>query len=199
LPALSAAKEKAYRVCCINNFRQLATAIQLYADEHGDQLPGPSWQGLFEAYDANDTNRLAYYIPTFLGQPAPSPTVRKIPQLRCPSAARHWAQPFDDTDPMSLDEPLSYIVSVQVTNSQGVLTRPFGYPYSQIGADTNETPKQLNAIMSPALSWAIMDVDQQNCAPAATYHDSVPIKPCHRTVRETLFFDWHVDALRVAD
>jgi prepilin-type N-terminal cleavage/methylation domain-containing protein len=198
LPALSAAREKAYRAGCINNLKQLAMATQLYADEHDDQLPGPSWQGLFESYDDQDTNRLAYYIPTYLGRPAPSTATRMIPQLRCPSASRRWKE-SDDSDEMALDQPLSYIVSVQVTNFQGVLTRPFGYPYSQIGADTNETPKRLKELMTPTLSWAVMDVDQKNGATGATYYGFLPSKPCHGKVRETLFFDWHVEALRVAE
>ncbi len=50
LPVLAAAKEKGRRTKCINNLKQVGLALQLYADEHGDQLPGPVWQGFYEEY-----------------------------------------------------------------------------------------------------------------------------------------------------
>jgi prepilin-type N-terminal cleavage/methylation domain-containing protein/prepilin-type processing-associated H-X9-DG protein len=39
LPALSAAKEKAWRVSCLNNLRQLQLCWLLYAQDHADLLP----------------------------------------------------------------------------------------------------------------------------------------------------------------
>lgn len=38
LPSLSAAKNKAHRVNCINNLRQLGIGTFLYADDHEDAL-----------------------------------------------------------------------------------------------------------------------------------------------------------------
>lgn len=38
LPALSRSKAFARRIACVSNVRQITLAIQLYADEHGDQL-----------------------------------------------------------------------------------------------------------------------------------------------------------------
>ena len=39
LPALSQAKEKGKTVVCVNNLKQLQLAINIYADEHEDELP----------------------------------------------------------------------------------------------------------------------------------------------------------------
>jgi prepilin-type N-terminal cleavage/methylation domain-containing protein len=39
LPALARAKEKAQRVGCVNNLRQLALGVTLYADSNGDRIP----------------------------------------------------------------------------------------------------------------------------------------------------------------
>jgi len=43
LPALAAAKEKAKRMNCTNNVRQLGLATHLYATDSRDRLPYPNW------------------------------------------------------------------------------------------------------------------------------------------------------------
>src|SRR4029078_5566189 len=46
LPALSSAKEKARRIVCVNNLKQLLTAMSVYADSNDGQFPprmGPFW------------------------------------------------------------------------------------------------------------------------------------------------------------
>ena len=48
LPILAMAKKNSYRAQCVNNFKQLGIAIQLYADDHGDQLPGPAWADMYK-------------------------------------------------------------------------------------------------------------------------------------------------------
>jgi len=41
LPALASAKEKARRVECGSNMRQIGLAMRMYADDHDSYLPGP--------------------------------------------------------------------------------------------------------------------------------------------------------------
>jgi prepilin-type N-terminal cleavage/methylation domain-containing protein len=197
LPVLSQAKEKGYRTQCVNNLKQLSVAIQLYADDHGDQLPGPVWQGFYENYDNVDYKRLTYYIASYMGLPAPLSTPQNAPLARCPSAARHWTEADPNTQPMDLERPLSYIASVSVTNiNSGVVTRPFGYPYSSPPFNnTNEAPKRLKEIYNPTLSWALTDADQENAVPAARYYSYLPETPAHGKVRNQLFFDWHIAAV----
>jgi prepilin-type processing-associated H-X9-DG protein len=90
-----------------------------------------------------------------------------------------------------------------VTNQAGALTYPFGYPYAGglpggVGnVGTNEEPKRLREIISPAVSWAITDADQQNATNVARYYPFLPLKPSHGSVRNTLYFDWHVDVVKV--
>jgi prepilin-type N-terminal cleavage/methylation domain-containing protein len=199
LGALAMAKEKSYRAQCINNYKQLALAIQMYADDHGDQLPGPVWLGFYEEYDNNDTTRLPYYIATYLSLPSPEPTPHDALPGRCPSAARHWTAADPNTALMSNYVPLSYMAALEITNvNSGIVTRPFGYPYMQppFNSDTNEAPKRLREIGSPALSWALTDVDQENGKSASYYYDFLPAKPVHGNVRNELFFDWHIAAVR---
>jgi prepilin-type N-terminal cleavage/methylation domain-containing protein len=201
LTALSQAKEKGYRTQCLNNFKQLALGIQMYADDHGDQLPGPVWQGFWEAYDNVDSKRLSYYIASYMGLPAPQSTPQTNLMARCPSAAKHWQGADPDTPPMSTDMPVSYIASTAVTNiNSGAVSWPFGYPYSAppFNKDTNAAPKLLRDIYNPSLSWALTDADQENAGPHAAYYPYLPTTPTHGSVREELFFDWHVTAVAVS-
>jgi prepilin-type processing-associated H-X9-DG protein len=201
LPVLSMAKEKACRAQCVNNFKQLAVGIQLYADDHGDQLPGPVWQGFWEEYDNVDSKRLSYYIAAYMGLPSPQATPQDNTLARCPSAARHWTPADSDTPPMSTSTPVSYIASTAVTNiNTGMVSWPFGYPYAAapFNKDTNEAPKHLREIAYPTLSWALTDADRQNAGPRAAYYKYLPTAPAHGSVRNQLFFDWHVAAARAS-
>lgn len=203
LPVLGRAKQTAYRAQCINNLKQLGTAINMYADDHGDALPGPVWQGLFHVYDDKHTLFMPYYIATYLSQPGPSSTIQVAKSAICPANAHRsdWKD-FPLTDPITdLSQPISFIVSVTVTNvGNDYVTRPFGYPYSSLPVIypgmTNEPTKRLKQIRDPGLSMAIVDADQLNAVPFAGYYPYLPEKKVHGTVRNQLFFDWHVEGVK---
>src|ERR1035441_1612956 len=75
LPSLAQGKQKAHQAQCTSNLRQLALAIHMYADENRDTLPGPMWQGLYYVYN-DETERMLYYIASYLSLPSASSTVR---------------------------------------------------------------------------------------------------------------------------
>ena len=58
LPALQAAKDKAYRAVCINNNRQIGFAAHMYASDSQDFLPHPNWRD-----DAGDIYQGWLYRP----------------------------------------------------------------------------------------------------------------------------------------
>ena len=43
LPALGAAKDKAQRITCTNNYRQLGLGFHMYANENQDSMPDSNW------------------------------------------------------------------------------------------------------------------------------------------------------------
>jgi len=203
LPALSRAKEKSYRTECASNLKQLAHGIQMYADDHGDRLPGPLWAGLYDTYDDQYDTRLPYFIAPYFGMPAPSSTPRTLMVARCPAAVRRWTEPSSDTPPESVDRPLSFLVIRSVTNRTGTVTYPFGYPFAGGlpggfgNQGTNEASKKMNELIDPALTWAITDADQKNAVSWARFYPFLPRTPSHGKLRNRLFFDWHVEPVKV--
>ena len=61
LPALAKAKDKAYRIACINNLRQLGLAMAMYGHDNEDYMPWCQWH--------NDFGPSWLYMPHPLGYP----------------------------------------------------------------------------------------------------------------------------------
>ncbi len=83
LPALASSKEKAQRIKCVNNQKQIGVAFHIYSDEHNEKYPvAPTWatvggiKGTNSSYNANIydwTNRLL------------NPYVQARETYRCPN------------------------------------------------------------------------------------------------------------------
>ena len=200
LPSLSKAKQSAYRIKCVSNLKQIGAAIEMYATDHEDRLPGPVWQGFYDTYFNDGSKdariRMPYYIATYLGLPAPTPEVRRLEAAKCPAAERAWTTASFGSSPRSLQQPLSYIVSVEVQNkTNDIISRPFGYPYGSLpsgASGDDDMPKRIRDIRNPSSSWAIVDADQLNAVSLAAYYPFLPKERAHKRVRNQLFFDWHV-------
>ena len=202
LPALSGGKQKAFQVNCGNNLKQIGLAIQLYAGDNKDTLPGPVWQGFYDAFN-DEPERMPYYLSTYVGMPAPSPTVQFMKIAVCPATAVLAKPPPPGQAVDSLSRPISYLANAEVTNTHDVLTRPFGYPYSspryRLPKGPDEPPKKIHDIQRPADSWALTDADQQNAFPGGLYYSFLYPNRVHGTVRNQLFFDFHVKAIKAPE
>ena len=200
LPTLGKSKEKAWQINCVSNLKQVGYAIHMFADDHGDQLPGPIWQGVYDAYN-DETERLPYYLTSYLGLPEPSAEVHIAKAVICPAAALRNRPAPPSTPPGSLVRPISYLVSAEITNAiTETLTRPFGYPYSskfyRLPNGPDEPPKKIHVIKGPSASWAMTDIDKQNGFPGGYYFEFLSENKVHLTIRNQLFFDWHVAAVK---
>jgi len=82
LPALAAAKAKAYKIQCVNNARQIGIAYQLYVNDNGDVLP---YVGL-NTPSPNPTS-WDYLITPYVGQTnmVSAGGYLKIPIFVCPT------------------------------------------------------------------------------------------------------------------
>ena len=92
LPALSRAKESAYRIKCTNNLKQLSLSAQLYAGDNEDRLPAR-------------TNQWRW--PTLLRE-----GYRDLNLLVCPTDAKRGTPPTDTSSPTEEDRaPRSYLIN----------------------------------------------------------------------------------------
>jgi len=188
LPALAKAKEKGHQAGCISNLKQIGLAIQLYADDNEDSLPGPVFAGARASYDKNSSQELIWFIADYLGAPRPGNSTVVADVFVCPGylrkapglgsmVGRKCYLLNDDVDP----NPLNRIP-------------PFGYPIPP-----QSEPLKLSAFDNsrpPSSVFAVTDVDKGNVNPTVSWWSDLPYEPVHGAVRNQLFFDWHSEAVR---
>ncbi len=221
LPALAAAKQKAYQINCVSNLKQVGTAIQMYVNDNGEYLPGPCWTGMFQTYTDSGgasysryNGALAAYIANYLSYKSPQPFITSTAYVAvCPAQNRKL--PVMATVPF-LKVPVSYFSQSTIYNdppaNQQPVTFPFGRPVvdsSLPGRDPNrlfEPSQKLSTIRLTSDSWVMTDCDKQimdyllgpgpGAGAAATYYNYVPALPVHSgklpARRNYLFFDWSV-------
>ena len=212
LPALAAAKRKAYQINCTSNLKQTGTAIAMYVNDNNDQLPGPCWTGMFFTYTdpgvAADryNGSLAAFLTAYLAYPPPKPLVLNTAMVAICPAQKLKLPAVAPSPPLYV--PVSYFSQSRVTNDpptgNDVVTYPFGRPNS--AADAAPVKKQL-AIRLPSDSWVMTDCDQQFLLSlgisGATYQSYVPLLPVHSAgkspaLRMFLYYDWSVRGLKSA-
>ena len=72
LPTLAKARSKAWQTQCLDHLKQVGLAIQLYADENNDVLPGPALRQFPTSYNSNITCVLPFFIRHYVALPDPA-------------------------------------------------------------------------------------------------------------------------------
>jgi prepilin-type N-terminal cleavage/methylation domain-containing protein len=205
LPALAKARQKADRIACVSNLKQVATGIAMYTHDNNDYIPGPCWLGMFFNYfstgDPNDpyAGSLAGFLTPYLGYPPPPllPNCQTSKVSMCPAAMR--VIPKVTPNPAELRVPVCYFSQEYITNDPGVGQDWFRYPFGRPPSGGAAPCKKFSLIKKPADTWAMTEVDKQFMdwqQISATYYDYIPAKPVHgRTlpaVRNCMYWDSHI-------
>jgi len=171
LPALAAAKRKAYQVNCVSNLKQSGLALQMYFNDFNDWLsPGPGsrggsqaadyglTQGQLPVYSSKNTCKwLPYYLAPYLSLPAastvPSTTNYVVKVFCCAAYGSAVGNLSDGVGGKSSDDPTannyaadtgvgSYTVQQASTSTKYMGMLKAAYPN---GANAVSTP--------PPTSW----------------------------------------------
>jgi prepilin-type processing-associated H-X9-DG protein len=162
-------------------------------DDNENSLPGPVWSTAKASYDKNSSAELIYYLAPYLSLPHPtsrmevadsfvcSGFLRRAPDLNGLAGRKVWVL-NDDVDPSPLNR-----------------VRPFGYPASSTTPDIRPmSMSSFDTYVSPSSIYAMTDLDQSlpNIVPNSDWYPYIPKEPVHGSVRNALFFDWHVEGVR---
>jgi prepilin-type N-terminal cleavage/methylation domain-containing protein len=210
LPVLSAAKSHAIQIQCLSNYKQVGVGLKVYLDENNDQLPpgnnpdALNYLDLSEtpAYNAMTTNFISYYLAADLSYPPPATVgnnaTNVVKVLLCPGYLR---TPPSGYNPESDNCAHAFSFTLTRPNRPPLDQLP-GYPF---GRKSEEQPAltlaNIAAVVPLDQVWALADMDLEAIEYPASLNEKMPFtapKPVHVTVRNYLFFDFHVDSKRVS-
>ena len=193
LPALAAAKEKAQRIKCISNLKQIGLATQMYLNDFNDTLPGPC--GLVISKQFYITDRIINGVNSpgpveLLGYLAPYLAI-PLPKVNTGIYSTGEVAVCASFTRATLGTNVySYVINQFVTNSSSsVIQYPFGQRDPNAGTYTQKDPPvRLNVITRPSESWMAMDLDKTVVSYLTA--QNLPDKPVHGNNRwNRLYFD----------
>jgi len=189
LASLSNAKKTAGRMESMANMRQIGMGIQSFANENDGLLPGPLWGGQSPWYQSGDIRTLGYHLWPYLGLEEPKPWMQEA-KILAPKAYLR-ARPSSNA--------MSFIMNDQVVIDGRVRT-PWGYQTLADATPQSPPPMKVAAVLASGLAstWAMKDVDKTTPEAApANWKVNLPSEPIYKPYRLQLYFDWHVEAIKI--
>jgi prepilin-type N-terminal cleavage/methylation domain-containing protein/prepilin-type processing-associated H-X9-DG protein len=201
LPTLARAKSKAWQTECLNNLKQVGLAIQLYADDNADFLPGPALRQVPTSYNSSEIRVLPFFIRHYLALPEPGSQellTTAWPIITCPAQIR-----VSIPSTATIDRRVTYCDKGRL-NPPDQNSRPFGYPLTNFVAVPGGPYKtlKLQNISSYANNvggvYAVRDVDMEADSGSVIYWTTVisPQAVHGGDLRNAVFFDWHAEGVR---
>lgn len=189
IPIVGSVRSAARTTQCLSNLRQIGVGIQLYVTDQKGRLPGPIYSAQSPNYRQTSTGTkgniaalLAAYLPSKSGGDGLD---RAQEMLACP--AWSYATPTQSGPSMIMNaQPAGW-------TEGGVMIYPLGY------ADPFRAPMLQSQIQAFPLSrtWLMMDADKDFWSQGgggAGWISQLPLLPAHRSVRNVLFYDYHVES-----
>lgn len=210
LPALAAAKRKAYNVNCTSNLKQVGLAIAMFIEDNGGYLPNGE-AGVASGRGMSVAQRAAYWN----GMPNPDDwmTIALLPYVGGPAfSAAAAAGPFGTTTTNVMKiffcpaneryakpvNPSFYSYELVEGGYCGVQSNPFGYNFAPYIKPIKYSSLRSTTGFGPSSIWAIVDVDMLgNPGSGAAQGGAVAPNPSHGKTRNYLWFDWHVESVKV--
>jgi prepilin-type N-terminal cleavage/methylation domain-containing protein len=182
--------DRAHQAVCITHLGYVGQAIQAYASENGNRLPGPLYNG--QSAIVGPPRNIATFIAEYLeapGQPVNGKIV--IASFGCPASKKK----INSKTP---EDAICYQIGSNLKLVNGRTVNPWTYP-KPWGTPQPEPPSRLDEFdpVSAGQTMALIEQDAQ--LSNAWGSNSGPAAPPHGNQRTTLYFDWSVRTIPVPD
>ena len=226
LPAFGRMQVINDRAHCASNLRQVGAAIHSYVGEHDGYLPGPLWTWQNPWYKTYDYGALGTHLAKYL-KLNPQDDAQKADLLICPAWQRgapyyendSYVQWIVNTQPGATCQnqcsgggggknnsgclnPWGDAI-IQFNNGNEPDPDPFAGDKPQPLASLPTQDNDGHSISASTI-WAMQDYDKHSSQPPmcptlpqADVYGTVVTNPVHHDVRNALFFDSHVEAIKV--
>lgn len=208
MPVLAKITESANSTKCMANLRQIGTAMNGYANDHDDRLPGPlslvQYPG-FGTDEEAEKGSLARLLARYLDVAERKDAAEKS---SVPDRANVFTCPSYEKAVPKKDGPC-YVLNAEKMTGYG--QTPWGD--AAVGGEealkrnvlatwTEDTQAGRDQPVNVMQVWALKDADQEAFKEAQTKpdgHDKMAKLPVHGDHRNALFYDWHVARMPLDD